>query len=150
METAREALRRAPDDTYALSLIEECLLLSGAGREAARVLREAARAHADLKQRELALLAAGAAAEAAGEIQTAARSYEEAAEVDAGSLAPRWALRRLAERTGERALFVHALERLAEHEGRGGESGLSCLELGELRARGRGVRGLTRARWQPR
>src|SRR5262249_19869260 len=121
---AREALGLAPNDAYALSLIEECLLAAGEQREAAHVLRQAAGTHADAQQRELALLHAGAAAEAAGDTHAAARSYEEAAANDAGSLAPRWALRRLAERGGDRALFVHALERLAAHEQQVSESGL--------------------------
>lgn len=131
-ELAREALARAPDDAYALALLEECLLAAGDGRKAAEVLRQAARAHASGKQRELALLHAGAASEAASDPRSAARSYEEAAELDASSHAPRFALLRLAQRTRDRGLLLRALEQLAHHEEMFGEGGHRNLELGEL------------------
>jgi tetratricopeptide (TPR) repeat protein len=131
-ERARAALRRAPEDPYALSLLESCLIAAGDSREAAVVLRDAARAHAGSQQRELTLLAAGAAAETAGEPQAAARSYAEAADLDASSLAPRWALLRLAERTRDRGLMVGALERLAQRERALAGSCIANLELGEL------------------
>jgi tetratricopeptide (TPR) repeat protein len=130
-DRARAALRRAPEDPYALSLLESCLIAAGDSREAAVVLRDAARAHAGSQQRELTLLAAGAAAETAGESQAAARSYAEAADLDAGSLAPRWALLRLAERTRDRGLLLSALERLAQRERELAGSGIANLELGE-------------------
>jgi hypothetical protein len=137
-EELRRALARAPDDAYALALLEECLLLSGGEREVARLLRESAQTHASEKQRELALLHAGLAAEAIGDVQAAARIYEEAADRDASSLGPCWALLRLAQRSHDLPLAERAQMRLALREDALGDSGLCNLELGEqLAARGR-------------
>jgi tetratricopeptide (TPR) repeat protein len=133
----RLALGRAPDDAYALALLEECLLLSGGEREVARLLRESAQTHASEKQRELALLHAGIAAEAIGDVQAAARIYEEAADRDPTSLGPCWALLRLAERSNDAPLAERAQIRLVRREDAVG-GGLCHLELGEQRAaRGR-------------
>jgi tetratricopeptide (TPR) repeat protein len=138
-EELRRALARAPDDAYALALLEECLLLSGSEREVARLLRENAQTHASEKQRELALLHAGVAAEAIGDVQAAARIYEEAVDRDPSSLGPCWALLRLAERSNDLPLAERAQMRLASREDTVGGNGLCNLELGEqLAARGRG------------
>jgi tetratricopeptide (TPR) repeat protein len=128
----RGALGQAPDDAYALALLEECLISAGEGREAARMLRDAAQTHESARRRELALLHAGGAAEAAFDHDAAARSYLEAAALDGSTAAPLWSLRRLAERGGDSALLSQALERLAAHEERTRGPGLAQLELAEL------------------
>ena len=129
----RLALAQAPNDAYALALLEECLITAGEGREAARMLRDAAQSHESARRRELALLHAGSAAEAVFDREAAARSYLEAASLDTSTIAPLWSLRRLSERSADNVLLLQALTQLAAREARGAP-GLAQLELGEFLA----------------
>jgi len=127
----RDALSRDPTNPYAVALLEDILLRRGEAAEAVQLLRSSANVQADAKRGEIALLHAGAAAEIAGDITLAARSYEESADKDQAALAPLWSLRRLAERTGDNALLLRALEGLAARERNLGAASVAALDVGE-------------------
>lgn len=131
VETLRSALERSPSHPYAIALLEEVLRARGDADELVRLLEQAAEASDAPRAAEQRLLLAGAEAEAADDIEKAVQTYEEAAERDPTSLAPLLAIKRLAERRGDRALFLRALERLGEREAASGEPGRYTLALGE-------------------
>jgi len=130
-ESLRSALELVPDNDYAVTLIEELLLARGESAEAVQVLREAAVAQQDAARSELSLLHAGFAAERAGDFEAAVRNYEDATDRMPNLVSPLWALRRLADRTGDRELRMRALEGLSLCEGSLESAGIHSLELGE-------------------
>jgi cellulose synthase operon protein C len=127
----RRALELLPTHTYAVALLEECLIARGETAEVVHLLRESASADRDAQRREAALLHAGAAAEAAGRLDLARSSYDEAAERDPLAFAALWARLRFAERSGDRALRLAALRALAARETTLERPGNAQLELAE-------------------
>ena len=131
-ETLREALRELPGQPYALALLEEVLRRGGEAQEVVALLRDAAEVQSGPRAAVMRLLLAGAAAEAGGDVSLAARTYEDAADMDPEAISALSALRRLAEREGDEALTLRALEALAMREAAQPEGGgRMSLELGE-------------------
>ena len=127
----RNALAKTPGHRYGVALLEEVLQSKGAAEEVVTLLRESADYQSGSAQAEQNLLLAGAAAEASADPKLAAETYEEAADLDPTSLAPLYALRRLADVTGDKTLLLRALDALSERELASGEPGRATLELGE-------------------
>lgn len=127
----RAALDREPGNGYALALLEEIYRARGEADEVVKLLRSAADARSDTHAAMVSLLLAGAAAEASGDAALAAQTYDDARALDPTNVSPLWALRRLADSTGDASLVLRAREALSEREVVEGSPGRATLELGE-------------------
>jgi hypothetical protein len=126
----RKAIERAPNNRYAVTLLEEALRSRGENEELVQLLRKTAEAQTGAHA-ELSLLLAGAAAEAASDSKHAAQAYEEAADRNPKSVGPLWALLRLGERTSDAALELSAREGLAAREQSDARASIETLLLAE-------------------
>ncbi len=116
---------------YAVALQHEILKSLGAEAEIVGLLRRAAEAQTSERDAELSLLMAGAAAEAAGDASRAAQNYEQAAERNAQSVSPHWALLRLGQRQNNDDWVLQARQNLAAREKARGTPGIDVLLLAE-------------------
>ena len=130
-----QALERSPGQRYGVALLEELYRERGDADAVVRLLRRAAAARSGARAGMVSILMAGAAAEASGDPKLAAETYEEATQQDPDNVSPLWALARLAERTGDEALFLRAREALSEREIAAGAPGRATLELAEQHLR---------------
>ncbi len=133
-ELLREAMVRAPGDEYVRTLLEEVFRAEGSEAELAALLVDAGDGAEDARIAEPLLLRAAYAAREAGDVDLAFDACRRAAAKSPTSVAPRWAMWRIAAdaRNDERAR--EALEALAERELAVGRASFATLTLGEERA----------------
>ncbi len=135
-EVLETAMGRAPDSEYVRTLLEEVLTARGADTDLASLLLSAGDNAEDARHAEPLLLRAAYAAQEAGDIERAFEACRRAAAKSPSSVAPRWAMWRIATEARDEERAREGLEALAEREAATGHPSVATLALGELRAFG--------------
>lgn len=130
----RAALTDAPDDEFALSLLDGVLREGGRTEEVVSLARERARTDSKAALGELSLLLAGAAAERSGDPTAARHAYEQALEVAPGSSSAALALLDIARRQRDDEATLRGYLRMSEVDAGGGLRELFGLLRGDLLA----------------
>jgi len=135
-EVLRGAMERAPEDDYVRTLLEEVLRARGEGGDLSALLLAAGDGAKSARVAEPLLLRAAYAAKEAGDIERAFEACRRAAAKSPDSVAPRWAMWRIARDARDDARSREAVEALAVREMSTGRASVAALALGEVRAFG--------------
>ena len=130
-DTIRRALEEAPDDPYAISMLQGVLRESGRPEAATSLAQERSGSHPGESLDELSLLLAGATAEREGKLAAARHAYELALGSAPDSCSAALALLDVARRQGDGRAAIRAYGVLAESRLEGGVPELFAMLLGD-------------------
>ncbi len=137
-DALRRALEDAPEDEYALTLLQGVLRESGRPEAAVSLERERSESDPAYQLDELSLLLAGATAERGGNVAAARHAYEMALKAFPSSPSAALALLDVARRQSDAGATIRAYDALAQGDLGGGVSEICSVLLGDaLRSEGR-------------